>query len=51
VIILIHLLEHLGLPSGAAIALVIAARKLVKGGISRSGIGQDRGRRPSGHDR
>jgi hypothetical protein len=35
VIFLIHLLEHLGLPSGAAIAIVIAGRKLLKAGVSR----------------
>jgi len=52
-IILIHLLEHLGLPSGAAIAVVIAGRKLVKGGLTRTGArrDRDRGRRRSGHDR
>jgi hypothetical protein len=31
-IILIHLLEHLGLPSGVAIGVVIAVMKVVKGG-------------------
>lgn len=46
-ILLIHLLEHLGLPSGAAIAVVIAARKLVKGGITKISArrGSDRGQR------
>jgi len=53
VIILIHLLEHLGLPSGAAIAVVIAGRKLLKGGLARTGAGRDRdrGQRRSGDDR
>jgi hypothetical protein len=31
-IILIHLLEHLGVPSGVAIGVVIAVMKVVKGG-------------------
>ena len=30
-IIVIHLLQHLGVPSGAAIAIVIAAKKFLKG--------------------
>ena len=30
-ILLIHLLQHLGLPSGVALAVVIAARRLLKG--------------------
>jgi hypothetical protein len=37
VILLIHLLEHLGIPSGAAIAIVIAGRKLVRAGGARMG--------------
>jgi hypothetical protein len=41
-IILIHLLEHIGLPSGVAIGLVIAAKKALTGGISKT-----RGRRDS----
>lgn len=41
-IILIHLLEHLGLPSGVAIGAVIAVMKAVKGGGARL-----RGRRDS----
>jgi hypothetical protein len=47
VIFLIHLLEHLGLPSGAAIAIVIAGRKALKAGTSRMGPprGRDRDRR------
>lgn len=40
-ILLIHLLEHLGLPSGAAIAVVIAARKLIKGGMTKIGARRD----------
>ncbi len=43
-IIVIHLLEHLGVPSGAAIAIVIAARKSLKGGIARTGARRDRDR-------
>ncbi|MBV9792932.1 MAG: hypothetical protein JO016_03255 [Actinobacteria bacterium] len=35
-ITLIHLLQHLGLPSGVAIAVVIAGRKLIKGGLART---------------
>jgi hypothetical protein len=34
-IIVIHLLRHLGVPSGAAIAMVVAAKKFLKGGIVR----------------
>jgi len=41
-IILIHLLEHLGVPSGAAIAIIIAGRKLLKGGLARTGMRRDR---------
>jgi hypothetical protein len=43
-IIVIHLLEHLGVPSGAAIAIVIAARKFLKGGIARASARRDRDR-------
>lgn len=43
-IIVIHLLQHLGVPSGAAIAIVIAARKFLKGGIARTAARRDRGR-------
>jgi len=43
-IILIHLLEHLGVPSGAAIAIIIAGRKLVKGGLARTGARRDQDR-------
>lgn len=32
---LIHLLEHLGVPSGAAIAIAITGNKLLKGGTSK----------------
>ena len=39
-IFLIHLLEHFGVPSGAAIAIVIAVKKAVKAGGAR--IGQQR---------
>jgi hypothetical protein len=41
-IFLIHLLEHSGLPSGAAIAVVIAGQKLLKGGTSKIGAHRDR---------
>jgi hypothetical protein len=44
VILLIHLLEHLGVPSGAAIAVVIAGRKVLKSGISRMGPRRDHDR-------
>ncbi|HUN33199.1 MAG TPA: hypothetical protein VMU95_14400 [Trebonia sp.] len=41
-IILIHLLEHLGVPSGAAIAIIIAGRKFLKGGLAKMGGRHDR---------
>jgi len=44
VIFLIHLLEHLGVPSGAAIAIVIAGRKVLKAGALRMGPHRDRDR-------
>jgi hypothetical protein len=50
-IILIHLLEHLGLPSGAAIGIVIAGRKFLKGGIARTVARRDRDHRSSRHYR
>jgi hypothetical protein len=43
-IIAIHLLQHLGVPSGAAIAIVIAAKKFLKGGIARTVTRRDRDR-------
>ncbi|MGH3256068.1 MAG: hypothetical protein ACRDOU_11885 [Streptosporangiaceae bacterium] len=43
-IIVIHLLQHLGVPSGAAIAIVIAARKFLKGGIARTTARRDHDR-------
>jgi hypothetical protein len=43
-ILLIHLLQHLGLPSGIAIAVVIAGRRLLKGGNSRTRDRRDRDR-------
>jgi hypothetical protein len=46
-ILLIHLLQHLGLPSGIAIAVVIAGRKLLKGGNSRTRDRRDRRQRHS----
>jgi len=33
--LLIHLLQHLGVPSGAAMAIAIGANKLLKGGARR----------------
>lgn len=36
-IFLIHLLEHFGVSSGAAIAIVIAGKKLLKGGTWKIG--------------
>jgi hypothetical protein len=44
VIFLIHLLEHLGVPSGAAIAVVIAGRKALKAGAAKVGGSRDRDR-------
>jgi hypothetical protein len=45
-ILLIHLLQHLGIPSGIAMAVVIAGRKLMRGGTSKN-----RNRRDGGRDR
>ena len=52
-IMLIHLLQHLGLPSGVAIAVVVAGRKLLKGGIAKIGAqhNRDRDQRSSRHYR
>ena len=52
-ITLIHLLQHLGLPSGVAIAVVVAGRKLLKGGIAKTGAhhNRDRDQRSSRHYR
>ena len=50
-IILIHLLQHLGIPSGAAIAIVIAGRKLRKSGVARTGAARDHDRRRPRDDR
>jgi hypothetical protein len=49
--LLIHLLEHLGIPSGAAISIVITGRKLLKGGTSKIGArrGRDNRDRSQGH--
>jgi hypothetical protein len=48
-IILIHLLQHLGVPSGIAIAVVIAVMKVVKGGGRKLGARRDRdGASPAG---
>lgn len=48
---LIHLLEHLGVPSGAAIAIAITSNKLLKGGTSKIGArrGRDDRDRNQGH--
>lgn len=46
---LIHLLEHLGVPSGAAIAIVITGRKLLKGAIPKIGARRDDRDRSQGH--
>jgi hypothetical protein len=43
-ITLIHLLQHLGLPSGVAIAVVVAGRKLLKGAIAKTGALHNRDR-------
>jgi hypothetical protein len=43
-ITLIHLLQHLGLPSGVAIAVVVAGRKLLKGAIGKTGAHHSRDR-------
>jgi hypothetical protein len=47
VIFLMHLLEHLGVPSGAAIVIVIAGRKALKASTAKMGgsRGRDRDRR------
>jgi len=34
-VFLIHLLEHMGVPSGAAIAIVITGKKFLKGGATK----------------
>jgi hypothetical protein len=47
-IILIHLLQHLGVPSGAAIAVVIAGQKFLKGGAAKIGARRDRADRNRG---
>ena len=47
-IILIHLLEHLGVPSGAAIGVVIAGKKCLNAGPRRSGARRDRDDRDRG---
>jgi len=43
-IFLIHLLEHLGVPSGAAIAIGIACNKFVKAGGAKLRGRRDRDR-------
>jgi hypothetical protein len=39
-ILLIHLLEHMGVPAGAAIAIVITGKKLLRAGTSKIGAGR-----------
>jgi hypothetical protein len=46
-IILIHLLTHLGIPSGVAIALVIVGKKALTGRASKSRGRRDSDQRPS----
>jgi hypothetical protein len=41
-VFLIHLLEHFGVPSGVAIAVVIAGKKLLESGTSKIGPYCDR---------
>jgi hypothetical protein len=43
-IFLIHLLEHLGVPSGAAIAIGIAGNKFLKAGGTKLSARRDRDR-------
>jgi hypothetical protein len=50
-ITLIHLLQHLGLPSGAAIAIVVAGKKLLQGGMARTGARGGHSRMSSRHYR
>jgi hypothetical protein len=45
-IFLIHLLQDLGIPSGVAIAVIIAGRKMLGGGTAKN-----RNRRDGGRDR
>jgi hypothetical protein len=46
---LIHLLEHLGVPSGAAIATAVTGNKLLKGGTSKIGARRGRDDRDRSH--
>ena len=43
-IFLIHLLQDLGIPSGVALAVIIASRKIYNGGTSKNRNQRDRGR-------
>ncbi len=47
-ILLVHLLGHLGVPSGTAIAIVIVGRKVLKGAGAKKRARRDgdRGQRP-----
>jgi hypothetical protein len=44
-ILLVHLLEHLGVPSGAALAIVIAGRKVLKSAGPNIGARRNRDER------
>ena len=50
-IFLIHLLEHFGVSSGAAIAIVIAGQKFLKGATSQIRAHHDRDDRFDGRPR
>lgn len=41
-ITLIHLLEHLGVPAGAAVVIVVGGKKFLTGGLSKIGGRRDR---------
>ena len=43
-IFLIHLLQDLGIPSGVAIAVIIAGRKLLRSGTAKNSNHRDRAR-------
>jgi hypothetical protein len=43
-ILLVHLLQHLGVPSGTAIAVVIAVKKFLRDAGAKIGTRRDRGR-------
>ena len=41
-ILLVHLLEHLGVPSGGALAIVITGKKVLKNAGPKMGAHRDR---------